>query len=145
MDRELLNNILKLKSQLKAKVLYVEDNDDVRKETLDLLGEFFDYIETASNGLEGLEKFKSKKFDLIITDINMPKMNGIEMVKEIKKIDKKIPIIVITAFSDFKYLMECIRIGVYGYILKPIDINQLMDAIYTSLEKIKLRKERDNY
>ncbi len=144
MDKELLNNILKLKSQLKVKVLYVEDNDDVRKETLDLLSELFDYIQTASNGLDGLEKFKNEKFDLVITDINMPKMNGIDMAKEIKKIDKRVPIIVVTAFSDFKYLAECIKIGVYGYILKPIDINQLMDAIYASLEKIKLRKERDS-
>ncbi len=143
MDKELLNNVLKLKSELKIKVLYVEDNEVVREGTAELLKEFFYTVETASNGLEGLEKFKKDKFDIVITDINMPKMNGIEMIKEIKKLDKRIPIIVITAFSDFKYIAECIKIGVYGYILKPIDINQLLEVISTVLEKIKLRKERD--
>ncbi len=143
MDKDLLNKILKLKSELKIKVLYVEDNDIVRKDTVELLKEFFHQVETASNGEEGLEKFKKGKFDLIITDINMPKMNGIEMIKEIKKIDKRIPVIVITAFSDFKYLVECIKLGVYGYILKPIDINQLLEVLNTVLEKIKLRRERD--
>ncbi len=143
MDKDLLNKILKLKSELKIKVLYVEDNDTVRKDTAELLKEFFHQVETASNGEEGLEKFKKGKFDLIITDINMPKMNGIEMIKEIKKIDKRIPVIVITAFSDFKYLVECIKLGVYGYILKPIDINQLLEVLNTVLEKIKLRRERD--
>ncbi len=143
MDKDLLNKILKLKSELKIKVLYVEDNDTVRKDTAELLKEFFHQVETAANGEEGLEKFKKGKFDLIITDINMPKMNGIEMIKEIKKIDKRIPVIVITAFSDFKYLVECIKVGVYGYILKPIDINQLLEVLNTVLEKIKLRRERD--
>ena len=143
MDKDLLNKILKLKSELKIKILYVEDNDIVRKDTVELLKEFFHQVETASNGEEGLEKFKKGKFDLIITDINMPKMNGIEMIKEIKKIDKRIPVIVITAFSDFKYLVECIKLGVYGYILKPIDINQLLEVLNTVLEKIKLRRERD--
>ena len=143
MDKELLDKILKLKSELKIKVLYVEDNDAVREDTVELLKEFFYHIETASNGVEGLEKFKKGKFDLVITDINMPKMNGIEMIKEIKKIDKRVPVIVITAFSDFKYLVECIKVGVYGYILKPIDINQLLEVLNTVLEKIKLRRERD--
>jgi len=143
MDKELLDKILKLKSELKIKVLYVEDNDAVREDTVELLKEFFDRIETAPNGFEGLEKFKKEKFDLVITDINMPEMNGIEMIKEIKKIDKRVPIIVITAFSDFKYLAECIKIGVYGYILKPIEINQLLEVLNTVLEKIKLRRERD--
>ena len=144
MNMEILEKIIKTKSELDIKILYIEDNKDVRKETLELFEQFFNDIKTASDGQEGLEKFKSGTFDLVITDINMPRMNGLDMIKEIKKIDKKIPIIVITAFSDFEYLIECIKVGVYGYILKPIDLNQLIESIYRVMEKIKLRRERDN-
>jgi len=140
----LLDKVIELKKSMKIKVLYVEDNENVRIETLNLLKQLFEFVEAATNGKEGLEKFKNEKFDMIITDINMPIMNGLEMIKEIKKIDKRVPIIVITAFNDFEYLVESIKIGVYGYILKPIDIDQLLEAIYRVMEKVRLRQERDN-
>ncbi len=143
MDRGLLDKITQIKKSVQIRVLYVEDNDDVRIETLNLLEQLFDFVETATDGQDGFNKFKKNNFDMVITDINMPKMNGLEMIKEIKKIDKRIPIIVITAFNDFEYLVESIKIGVYGYILKPIDIDQLLESVYRVMEKIKLRKERD--
>ncbi len=143
MNRELLNRVIEIIKSVDIKLLYVEDNEYVSKETVSLLEQFFKSIEIASNGKEGLEKFRQNKFDLVITDINMPVMNGLEMIKEIKKIDKRLPIIVITAFNDFEYLLESIKIGVYGYILKPIDIDQLLESLYRVIEKIKLRKERD--
>ncbi len=144
MNRALLDKVIELKKSIEIKVLYVEDNEEVRTETLNLLKQLFNTVEVAANGKEGLEKFKSEKFDIIITDINMPVMNGLEMIKEIKNIDKRVPIIVITAFNDFEYLVESIKIGVYGYILKPIDIDQLLEAVYRVMEKVKLRQERDN-
>ncbi|WP_022670698.1 EAL domain-containing protein [Hippea alviniae] len=143
MDRELFEKIKELNSKETIKVLYVEDDEFARKETEELLLNFFNFIDTAKDGVEGLEKFESKRHDIIITDINMPKMDGLEMIKRIKKIDKKVPVLVITAFNNFEYLLESIKIGVYGYILKPIDINQLMESIYRSVEKTILRKERD--
>ncbi len=143
MNRELLDKIIKIKKSINIKVLYVEDNKDARDETLGLLEQFFNNIDTACDGIDGLEKFKNNGYDLIITDINMPKMNGIDMIKEIKKIDKRVPIIVITAFNDFEYLMESIKVGVYGYVLKPIDLDQLLESIYRVVDKIRLRKERD--
>ncbi len=143
MNRELLAGLFQATKELKLSVLYVEDSPDVRRETVEILVQFFDRVEEASNGEEGLEKFKRENFDIVITDINMPRMNGIDMIKSIKEIDRRVPIIVITAFDDLKYLMECIKIGVYGYILKPIDMDQLIESLYRVVEKLRLRQERD--
>ncbi len=144
MDKKLIDKLIELKDSLDLTVLYVEDNEDIKQETLEILKQFFNSLETASDGEEGLEKFKKTKFDIVITDVSMPKMNGVKMVKQIKNIDKKIPVIVITAFNDFEYLSEFIKIGAYGYILKPIDMNQLLEAIYRVSEKVRLRRERDD-
>lgn len=143
MDKVLFEKIQKIKNEADIKVLYVEDDDVSRSETLQLLSNFFNNIDEAKNGLEGLDKFKKHHHDIVITDINMPKMDGITMIKKIKEIDKRVPILIITAFNNTEYLMESIKIGVYGYILKPIDIDQLMEAVYRVLEKTILRKERD--
>ncbi len=143
MDRDLLDKVIKLRDEIDITLLYVEDNEYVRSETLSLLEQFFDSIRVATNGLEGLEIFKKEKIDLIITDINMPVMNGLEMIKKIREIDRRVPVVVITAFSDHEYLMESIKIGVSGYILKPIDINQFLETLYRVMERIKIRKERD--
>ncbi|AEA33541.1 EAL domain-containing response regulator [Hippea maritima] len=143
MDRILFEKIQKIKNEEDIKVLYVEDGDNSRLETIQLLSHFFNNIDEAKNGLEGFEKFKKYHHDIVITDINMPKMDGITMIKKIKEIDKKVPILIITAFSNTEYLMESIKIGVYDYIIKPIDIDQLMESVYRVLEKTILRKERD--
>ena len=143
MDRELFKKIRDITDKETIKVLYVEDDEFAQKETKELLLNFFKDIDTAGDGLEGLEKFKSKRHDIVITDINMPKMDGLEMIKRIKEIDKRVPILIITAFNNFEYLVESIKVGVYGYILKPIDINQLMESVYRVVERIILRKERD--
>ncbi|WP_051654254.1 EAL domain-containing protein [Persephonella sp. KM09-Lau-8] len=125
----------------KIKVLYVEDDPRVRETTLLLLKEFFHKILTASNGNEGLKIYQKEKPDLIITDINMPVMSGLEMVSKIREKDKDIPIIVLTAHSETDYLIQSIKLGVDGYILKPIDLNQFLEVIKKVLEKITLKKE----
>ena len=90
------------------KVLYVEDNEQARESTVSLLSNIFSNIEVGVDGKDGLEKFKEQKFDLVITDINMPIMNGLEMIEEIKKIDKDIPVIIISAHSENNYLLKAI-------------------------------------
>ena len=118
----------------------------------------------AQNGQEGLELFKKyeSEIDLIITDVNMPILNGLDMVKEIKKINLNIPIIVATAFSNKEYLLEAIDIGVDKYVLKPIDIAKLLQVMSQSLvyhelkdlytdkltnlpNRNKLKKDLDDY
>ncbi len=111
------------------KILYVEDNEEARDALQSLLSNFFDDITLGINGEDGLKKFNNSKFDLIITDINMPKINGIEMMKRIRDVDDEIPIIVSTAHQDQEYLISCIELGTNAYLLKPINHKQITKAI----------------
>ncbi len=116
-------------------ILYAEDEKDLREVTHQILKGFTKKQYVATNGQEGLELFKEheNEIDLIITDVNMPILNGLDMVKEIKKININIPIIVATAFSNKEYLLEAIDIGVDKYVLKPIDISKLLQVMSQSL------------
>ena len=122
-------------------VLYVEDNEEARESTLGLLDNIFDNITTAVNGEDGLEKFKKDNFDLILTDINMPKMNGIEMITKIRELNRDIPILILSAYNESGYFIETIKQGVEGYLLKPIDLSQFVDMINKAVEKIYLKRE----
>jgi len=111
------------------KILYVEDNKGSREALYGLLENFFSDITLAFDGIDGLEKFKSGNFDLIITDLKMPKMGGIEMIQAIRNIDEDIPLIVSTAYKDQEFIMSCIELDVNGYLLKPINHKQLTRVI----------------
>jgi len=113
----------------KMKVLFVEDNESARETIARLLKRFFIYLDTASNGEEGLEKFKQNHHELIITDINMPYMNGFEMIEHIKDIKKDVYTLVITAYNETEYFLEAIKLGVDGFILKPIDLDQITSML----------------
>lgn len=128
----MIDNISILKN---ITILYAEDEKSLREITLNILKGFTNKQYVAENGLEGLELFKEHddEIDLIITDVNMPQMNGLDMIKEIKKINPNIPIIVATAFSNTDYLLEAIDIGVDKYILKPIDMKKLLQVMSQSL------------
>jgi len=128
----MINNISILKN---ITILYAEDEKDLREVTHQILKGFTKKQYVAQNGQEGLELFRKyeKEIDLIITDVNMPILNGLDMVKEIKKININIPIIVATAFSNKEYLLEAIDIGVDKYVLKPIDIAKLLQVMSQSL------------
>jgi diguanylate cyclase (GGDEF)-like protein len=128
----MINNISILKN---ITILYAEDEKDLREVTHQILKGFTKKQYVAQNGQEGLELFKQyeNEIDLIITDVNMPILNGLDMVKEIKKININIPIIVATAFSNKEYLLEAIDIGVDKYVLKPIDIAKLLQVMSQSL------------
>lgn len=128
----MVNNISILKN---ITILYAEDEKDLREVTHQILKGFTKKQYVAQNGQEGLELFKQheSEIDLIITDVNMPIMNGLDMVKEIKKINLNIPIIVATAFSNKEYLLEAIDIGVDKYVLKPIDVAKLLQVMSQSL------------
>ncbi len=132
-----IENILKYSKNLT--ILYVEDNLEARESTAMVLEEFFDNIIIAINGEDGYEKFLSNEIDIIITDINMPRMNGLEMVKKIKEINTNIPILVLSAYNESGFFIDSIKLGVEGYLLKPIDIEQFIEVISKAVQKIKLR------
>ncbi|WP_373001358.1 EAL domain-containing protein [Sulfurimonas sp.] len=126
-------------------ILYVEDNEEARQFTMEMLKRFFKSITVAADGEDGLAKFKENEFDMILTDINMPKMNGLEMAKEIKSINKSIPILILSAHNEENYFISSIQIGIDGYLLKPLEISQFTDTLLKSVEKIHLQKEIQNY
>ena len=127
------------------KLLYVEDSEDIRLYTTETLKHFCPNVTTAKDGIEGLEKFKKEKFDMVLTDINMPNLNGLEMAKEMRKIENSVPILVLSAYNETEYFLESVKIGVDGFILKPLDLTQLIESLYKAAEKVHLRKELKIY
>ena len=92
-----------LKFAKEFNILYVEDDEEVSLVFRETLNIFFNKVYFAVNGLDGLEKFENNSIDLILTDITMPLMNGLDMSKEIKKINQDIPIIITSAHDDIEY------------------------------------------
>ncbi len=123
------------------KLLYVEDNLEARESTIGILEEFFSNIIIAEDGEEGLEKFKNSDIDLIITDINMPKMNGLDMINKIRDIDEDVFVLVLSAYNESGFFMDSIRLGVDGYLLKPIEIEQFISILQKVTQKLKLKHE----
>ena len=116
-------------------LLYVEDNVDARASTLSILREFFTSIVIAEDGKEGLEKYKHHNIDVVITDINMPVMNGLEMLQAIHEIDSDVISLVLSAYNEADFFVESIKLGVEGYLLKPINFEQFLSV----LKKISLK------
>lgn len=133
MNKELLRSI---------KVLYVEDEDDVREFTGKTISAIVKEVLIAENGRIGLELFENNPdIDLIVTDINMPKMGGLEMCSEIKKINSTIPIVVTSAHNDPDFLKKAIDVGVSAYTMKPLDLYQLIENMVKAVEPFYLRKQ----
>lgn len=135
-------NLMKLIDYSKnLRLLYVEDNSEVRMNTIDFLNIFFDHITVCTDGEEGLEAFIQQKFDLIITDINMVHMNGLEMIKIIKKTDDQIPVFILSAYNDADYLMESIDLDIDAYMQKPLTPEVFTAKLKKAIEVIKANKE----
>ena len=118
----------------KIRVLYVEDEEDILSFASMVLEDYVDKLFIASNGKEALEILKKVNIDLIITDILMPKISGIELIREIKKNPLcDTAVIVATAHTETQYLLECIELRVDGYILKPIDVDELLKTILKAI------------
>lgn len=109
-----------------ATLLYVEDNADTREMTTMLLEEFFESIVVAKDGEDGLEKFQANQIDMVLTDINMPKFNGIELCKKIRTIDKEVKLVLFSAQSKEDFSEEDLAVDVDGYLFKPLDMEQIM-------------------
>ena len=116
------------------RVLYVEDEIALRDITSSSIESIVSKLVVADNGKEGLEKFNQEEFDLIITDLSMPVMDGLEMIKAIRELNKVIPIIVTTAFGSQNEEVEKLKdVGMSAYIMKPVDIMKLLDTMSESI------------
>jgi YesN/AraC family two-component response regulator len=135
MDENRIVNLIKETKQLK--LLYVEDNEEARNSTMKMLGNFFNEITVGVDGEDGFEKFQGGSFDLVLSDINMPKVNGIEMTWKIREIGSKVPVIILSAHHEKSYIDDSYDLGVDDYLLKPIVLPKLIDTLEGILEKIK--------
>lgn len=140
MDKD---TVLKLRKLcLGLKVLYVEDDENISKQLHRILEKIFKNIDIEINGKDGLAKYEEAHHDIVITDISMPMMNGIEMSHKIKKINANQVIIVTSAHSELKYMTKLIDIGVNKFILKPIDLNSFLELLAkTAIKIFKDKKE----
>lgn len=125
----------------KYTVLYIEDDEGVRTINSRFLKRMFDKLYEAKDGEEGYELYKKYHPDIILTDIKMPKLDGISLAKKIRKDDENTKIIISTAFSDKEYLIEAIELKLEKYIIKPLTNRNLLPALTKAVEA--LDKERD--
>ena len=121
-------------------VLYAEDDPVTREEISRFLMRRAKEVIPAENGAEGLELFRRSNPDIIVTDIRMPVMDGLKMLREIRKDNKKIPVIITSAYSDTSYMMEAIDLGSDQYVLKPVDAEKLSSAFEKCAELVEFRK-----
>ena len=114
-------------------ILYVEDEAGIRKRVVSTLRYYFGNVLEAADGEEGLDIYYTHRPDIILSDIEMPKESGIEMVKQIRQIDAEVPIIMVTAYSNEEYLLELINLNISHYILKPVNSSNLLEGIQKAL------------
>ena len=133
-----MNTLQKLRLIAKSfKILYVEDNKALRTKASVLLNKFFGRVDLAEDGKEGLEKFKAYHYPIVITDIKMPHIDGMTLSKYIRHINPDTKIIIMSAFDDKKLLFKGIELGIFRFLKKPVDVNELSEVLFKALTEIK--------
>lgn len=126
-------NIKTLKERTKdLTLLYVEDNEQLSSVKLDMFKDIFKKVVHAENGYEGLLKYQEERFDLIITDINMPVMDGLDMVEKIQKTNANQKVIVLSAYTEFEYLSKLAKLDILCFLTKPVNTKKMLEKIYES-------------
>jgi len=128
----------------KIKLLYIEDDKDIQLIYLDILQEYADKVYCANDGEEGYELYLSCRPNIILLDINMPKIDGLTLAKKIRDIDKEVKIIITTAYGEQDKLLKAIELYLIKYILKPIEISILREALSKAIAEIEQQKS-DNH
>ena len=129
------------------RIAVVEDEALIREGMAKILARInpeYELIGTARDGQEGYELILEKTPDLVILDIQMPKMNGLEMLKKIREKNIECRFLVLTAYSDFNYAKQAIELGIENYLLKPIKIAELKKALYQIEEKLSREQSKES-
>ena len=123
-----------------SKILVIEDEAAIRRVLTKILSEESEtyQVEEAEDGLVGIEKIKNDDYDLILCDIKMPKMDGVEVLEAIKKIKHEIPVVMISGHGDLDTAVNTMRLGAFDYISKPPDLNRLLNTVRNALDKKEL-------
>ncbi len=123
-----------------SRILIIEDEASIRRVLNKILSEENDayQVDDAEDGLIGLEKIKNNDYDLVLCDIKMPKMDGVEVLEAVKKIKPEIPMVMISGHGDMETAIQTMRLGAFDYISKPPDLNRLLNTVRNALDKKQL-------
>lgn len=126
-----------------SKILIIEDEEAIRRVLAKILCEENESyeVDVAEDGVIGLGKIREKDYDLVLCDIKMPKMDGVELLEAVKKIDTEIPIVMISGHGDMETAINTMRLGAFDYISKPPDLNRLLNTVRNALDRKKLAVE----
>ena len=123
-----------------SKILIIEDEPSIRRVLIKILSEESESykVDEAEDGIIGLEKIKNYDYDLVLCDIKMPKMDGVELLQAVKKIKPEIPMVMISGHGDMETAIQTMRLGAFDYISKPPDLNRLLNTVRNALDKKQL-------
>tara|TARA_R110002049_G_scaffold91639_2_gene228139 strand:- start:2362 stop:3525 length:1164 start_codon:yes stop_codon:yes gene_type:complete len=123
-----------------AKILIIEDEAAIRRVLVKILSEENDtyQVTEAEDGLAGIELIKKDDFDLVLCDIKMPKMDGVEVLEAVKKIKPEVPMVMISGHGDLDTAVNTMRLGAFDYISKPPDLNRLLNTVRIALDRKEL-------
>jgi len=123
-----------------SKILVIEDEAAIRRVLVKILSEENNayQVEEAEDGLIGIEKIKKEDYDLVLCDIKMPKMDGVEVLEAVKKIKPEIPVVMISGHGDLDTAVNTMRLGAFDYISKPPDLNRLLNTVRIALDRKEL-------
>ena len=131
---------MELKDTKNIKILVVEDDEIARENEVEYLQEYFENIYEAKDAFEALKIYEQIQPSIIITDIQMPKLNGLEFVQRIREKNDEVQIIVLTAFCDKEYLLKAIELKLVKYLVKPINEKEFYKALETCVNNLKNKK-----
>ncbi|MFA6761064.1 MAG: response regulator [Sulfuricurvum sp.] len=123
-------------------ILLAEDEADLRSEIAEYLKLLFKRVYLASDGIEALDIYKQKHPDVILTDINMPRMSGLELVGTIRESDKTTKIVILSAHSDKDKLLNAIKLHLESYLIKPVKMDELKSLLLSTVDEIKKTQKR---
>jgi two-component system, NtrC family, nitrogen regulation response regulator NtrX len=124
-----------------ANILIIDDEKSIRKTLSEILGYEGYKIDEASDGEEGLKKFKEKSYDLVLCDIKMPKLDGIEFLEKAKQVNPDVPIIIISGHGNIETAVDAVKKGAFDYISKPPDLNRMLITLRNAMDKNTLVAE----
>ena len=123
------------------KILVVDDQQQVADAVVEIMSRAGYSATAAYGGMEAVKRFQEGDYQLVITDLKMPEVNGMDLLKTIKGIDAKVPVIVVTGYGTVKKAVEAIKIGAYDFIEKPVDRDKLELIVKRALERYDLSKQ----
>ncbi len=146
MENNKTKNINELLKKAKGiSILYAEDETNLREKTVSFLKKIFEHVDVAQDGREALDFYMNNKYDIVITDIQMPNMGGLELISHIRKINEQQEVIINSAYTQAEFRDEADKYNVADYIRKPIRINEIVKILSDYIDKIKLFSSAENH